>query len=362
MMNFDVSLEWVILLPSNVPQVQKAAEDLSRYIGLLAEFDKTRETNGAPAPKQPDIIDASEAVSAETVIVLNSSEKGPERNGFGWRAGPTRVEIYGESSRGLCNGIYSFLSALGISWPVPGQEILPQKTTKTTDSSFCFPLASNSASEPSKSTKADAVAASLRRFVPADMKAVRNILKNGKAFAAWAARQRYDALVFPLAAFASKATEQKLKQLKQFAGEYGIAIEAGGRDLSSLLPRRHFLFHRDFFRMEAGRRKKTHHFCPTNPGAIRLIGKEAERLFRAAEGIRVFHLWPDKGEETARGWCSCPACRAFSSVEQNRISVNIAAYVLAIIDPNASITYFEKPGEEANIPLRNNLFRMESLI
>jgi hypothetical protein len=111
--------------------------------------------------------------------------------------------------------------------------------------------------------------------------------------------------------------------------------------------------------MEEGRRKKDHHFCPTSLDAIQIIGKEGKRLFEAAAGIEVFHLWSDKGAETA--WCSCPTCRAFTVQEQNRIGLNIAADVLAIINPNASITYFENSSETCKISLRKNIIRLENL-
>jgi hypothetical protein len=111
--------------------------------------------------------------------------------------------------------------------------------------------------------------------------------------------------------------------------------------------------------MEEGRRKKNHHFCPTNPGALRLIKKEGTKLFRAAEGIKLFHLWPDKEAETA--WCSCPTCRAFTYQEQNRISANAAADILSTINPEAVITFFEESGEGVSIPLRKNIFRLNKL-
>ena len=350
MSTFDVSKEWIILLPSDAVNAKKAADDLARYIGLLTYLNKNS------PPKPPAIIDTQTSSPSGALIVLSSENNGPEHNGFSWRAGTEQIEIHGESSRGLCNGIYSFLAALGFSWPAPGKETLPQTGT---DQSQKFPLSTNKTHEPSGYKGSNPAAAPLRRFIPAGKKALNSILKNVEASAAWAARKRYDAIVFPLAAFLSGMTMRKIKQLSQTAGEYGVYLEAGGRDLSSLVPRKYFLLHRDFFRMEQGRRKKAHHFCPTNPGTIRIINKKGTKAFQAAEGIKVFHLWPDKGAENT--WCSCPTCRAFTPSEQNRIAVNAAADVLSALNPDASITYFERAGEEGNIPLRKNLFKMETL-
>jgi len=358
MSNFDVSKEWVILVPPDVPDVKKAAGDLSRCIGLLANLGKNRYGKPPAALAAPVIADASGTATAGPVIVLNSEGAGPERNGFSWRARSERVEIYGESGRGLCNGIYSFLSALGVSWPAPGEEELPLPVAKDPQ---CFPLVNDGVNEPSKyeGCEGDPAAVPWRRFVPAGKKTVKNILKRSEAFIAWAARRRYDAVVFPLAVFISELSGGKLKQFRQAAGEYGITLEAGGRDLSALVPRSYYFLHKDIFRMEEGVRKRANHFCPTNPATIRVIGKEGGKLFRAAAEVKVFHLWPDKGAETV--WCSCPSCRAFTPSEQNRIGVNSAADVLAAVNPGASVTYYEKSGEGGNIPLRKNLFRMEKL-
>jgi len=206
-------------------------------------------------------------------------------------------------------------------------------------------------------------AAPWRCFVPTGKSEIKRILKNGEDFAVWAARNRYNALIFPLWAFTSGKTRQKLMRLKDFAGSHSITIEAGGHDLSSLVPRKYFVLHRDFFRMEEGRRKKDHHFCPTSPGVIALIGRVGEKLFTAAGETKVIHLWPDEGAETA--WCSCPTCRAFSTQEQNRIAVNTAADVLAKTNPGALISFTEKPGEDGqppvNITLRKNTFIAENL-
>ncbi|MDR0497619.1 MAG: hypothetical protein LBH42_08400 [Treponema sp.] len=341
--SFDVSEKWAILVPPDTPHIKKSVEDLSRCIGLLA----------GDSSKPQIVPGTSDSSSLEAVIVLNNDESGPERNGFEWRAGKTRVEIFGESGRGLCNGIYSFLTALGVSWPAPGQEKLPAKDPSLTS----YPLSGGSACEPSHYEGKNPAAAPWRRYIAAGKRETGNALKNCTAFAAWAARQRFDALIFPLAAFASWKTGRKLKQLKQSAAEYGIVLEAGGWDLSSLIPRRHFFFHRDSFRMDGGKREKTHHFCPTSPDAMRIMDKEGRKLFQT--DMQVFHLWLDKEAETA--WCSCPACRAFTAREQGRMGANATADILAAVNPGAFITYYEKPGEVCKIPLRKNIYKIETL-
>ena len=213
-MNFDLSKEWVIIYPQGAVPSRKCIEDLSRCIGLLAE------AGGHASPKPPVIIDADTSTDSEILIVLNCEKEGPERNGFQWRAGNERIEIFGESYRGLCNGIYSFLSALGISWPAPGQELLPAGPA---EDPLSFPLSDRSAYEPSRYKGNDKAGAPWRRFVPAGAEEVKKILEENEAFVAWAARQRYDVLVFPPAVFASQSGE-KLKQLEKEAAEYDISL------------------------------------------------------------------------------------------------------------------------------------------
>ena len=324
---FDASKNWVILLPNDKTHIEKAAGDLARYIGLLVSLD------GTQTPKPLPMLDASGSAPDETIpiIILNYEDRDFAHNGFSWRAGPDRVEILGDSGRGLCNGIYSFLGALGLSWPSPNEEKLPPPSVKSPEG---FPLAAN---------KAHVSSQALQRYVEKKT-------PSGELIT-WAARQRYDTIVFNLSASSSR----KLKSLKEYAQAYIINLEAGV-ELSALLPRRHFLLNSDFFRMEDGKRVKQHYFCPTSPGAISLAAKEAKKLFQAAD-VNVYHLWLDR--ESA--WCSCPSCRAFTKAEQIRIAVNIAADALSAVKLDAHILYFEKPGEGEKIPLRKNVLRMEEL-
>ncbi|MCL2806091.1 MAG: hypothetical protein FWD26_09145 [Treponema sp.] len=139
---------------------------------------------------------------------------------------------------------------------------------------------------------------------------------------------------------------------------HALNIEAGGRDLPLLLPKRLFFVNSGLFRMEHGRRRMDHHFCPTNPKTTSLIHENAHKLFaHVIEKVttpRIFHLLPDEGHENT--WCACPACRAFSPAEQYLIAVNCAADALAKYDNEAVMHYVDfdtEPDAEGISPRKN---------
>lgn len=177
----------------------------------------------------------------------------------------------------------------------------------------------------------------------------------------WAAQNNYDTVVFPL----NQNIKAKSEYIK-LAKRYELNIEAGGHELSLLLPRRLFLFQPGLFRMEQGRRKSRRHFCPTNPKTTNIIATQAAKLFAQSMQIvtqpRIFHLLPDQGHEST--WCSCPACRAFSPAEQNTIAVNCAADALAKLDPEAKLSYMEFDTTPASpgVAPRKNMFVYKELL
>jgi hypothetical protein len=359
MASFDVSLSWVILTPLKLPSAKKAAEELSHYIDLL------RRRAGLP-PAAPQVKDSLGPAPADKIpIILLNSESGREdRNGFTWRAGRVRIEIYGESERGLRNGVFDFLAALGLGWPQPGREILPSPGAGRKEQ---YTLEVSRANKPSQIGPSGEI---LKWRIFMDP---RDSFKIRKSQVIWAARNRIDVLVFSLRdkvlnkkpprksgpkGGLSSIFAHSRKNLLNLMGSYALGIEGGGWDLSLLLPRRYFFFRRELFRMDSGRRVTDHHFCPTNPDTIRIIRKTGGTIFRANPGVRVFHLWPDRGYE--KTWCSCPTCRAFTPAEQNRIAVNAVADALRENNPRGRISFYEE-GEGGDIPLRSNLFRLEKL-
>jgi hypothetical protein len=176
-------------------------------------------------------------------------------------------------------------------------------------------------------------------------KIVRSAIENG-----------YNTLVFPLD---DKIFRGGISKYIKLAKHFAFYIEAGGCDLSLLLPRHLFLFNKELFRMEQGKRKMNNHFCPTNPKTITIIAKRAKKLFiRAMQKTspdRIFHLLPDEGCENI--CCQCPPCRAFRPVDQYLIAVNTAADELAKLDPQAKLSYvdFDTEPEAARVKPRKNM-------
>jgi hypothetical protein len=337
MADFDVSKSWVILIPSGINPAKTIAQELSRILGLLRQqagldlpppgiFDDTQPVRETAGAEVPEILlnctaNSPDADSAENIEALN-------KNGFAWRSGSSRIEIYGNSKWGLRNGFYNFLAALGIRWPEPNREEIPPAKP---GAPAIYPLADSSAYQ------ADLGDIAERKRFPLSG------VKNREAALIWAARNGFDALVFPLREF-PLSSRRGNRTLCTLASLYAMDIEAGGWELSSLVPRRLFFLNRELFRMEEGRRKKEGLFCVTNPKTIAVIQKNAHRLFTNSNAS-IFHLWPDPKIDTR--WCSCPNCRAFSPEEQNRIAVNAAADTLLKIKPQAQLSYYEPRDETA---------------
>jgi hypothetical protein len=360
MPSFDVSQDWVILIPPDIPAAKKGGDALSGAIDLLRGQSRL-----VMAP--PPVEDASRTASGPSaaLIVLNAEAGREKRGGFSWRLGRDRLEIYGASGRGLCNGIFDFLAALGLRWKRPGQGgALSRSKTETPP---VLPV-------PDRVHPWEYPLRELKGYRPADgdlPKRRRLFLDPAlsprlqEQWILWAARNGIDGVVFPLPEPTGPFARLSGKPFRfpggplALAESYGLYIETGGWDLSRFLPRRYFLSNPELFRMEEGRRIKKIHFCATNPDTLAILRQEAEGIFRQYPGIGVWHLWPERGNE--RTWCACPSCRAFSPEEQARIAVNSIADCLGALDPDLRVSYHENTDERIDIPPRPNMFKMDTL-
>ncbi|MDR2393906.1 MAG: DUF4838 domain-containing protein [Treponema sp.] len=360
---FDVSKEWVIYIPVGMPVIKKSAEDVSYYLKLLR--------NRSGLSIKPPVIRACDTAPDHLVprILLVSEGNSREQTGFFWHIEKNRIEISGESDRGLCNGVFDFLATLGFSWPEPDKEVLPP-VNKLKPQEY-LPQETYGYHYSQGNT--------IRRRLLFERN---HPSSTWKSLILWAVRNQIDTLVFSL--YVSHLLKRKRPQettthpLIQFGRKlvayyhypyaeevfnlvekYALTIERGGWDLSFLVPRGYFLFNREIFRMDSGKRDRKYNFCPTAPDTLKLISREAEKIFRAHPETRIYHLWPDRGYE--RAWCSCPTCRAFTLEEQGRIAVNTAADALALINPNGRISFYEYPAGRGDIALRPNLFKISRL-
>ena len=348
MICFDVSREWTILTPMDSPAVLLAARDLARILSLLR-------SQAGISMKQPPVEDGSQEAPDDSIpiIILNAASADKTENGFSWRLGIDRLEIYGDSCRGLCNGIYDFLKALDIQWLRPDTEILP----RLIPGSPCeYSLTKASAHEQSQQNPA------LRRRMLITRETTR---RDWDLALLWAFRNRIDGVILPLeerrAGFAGlfAAPVASNTELLEAVNHYSFILEAGGWALSLLMPRNYFFSHRDLFRMDGGKRVRLYNFCPTNPGLQRFIRDALSSFLRQYPDLSVLHLWPDRRQETA--WCSCPTCRAFTPEEQNRIAVNAAADILLELNPSILVSYWENTTEPVTIKARASAFQIAYL-
>ncbi|MDR2807685.1 MAG: hypothetical protein LBB43_01610 [Spirochaetaceae bacterium] len=343
---FDVCKPWIILVSVRVRISSSVAAELAHYLDVL------RRQAGNTTLKMPAVKEVSNVPAGMDipVIFLDSADYRYEYNGYSWRIGSDRVEIYGESRRGLCNGVFDFLANLGIQWDDPDKEILPKPQA---DRTGIYSVDSLSAYCPSSEH------ISRRRALV--IKSKLSIKKQEKLLC-WAVRNKIDTVIFSLY-YAHKALRCKknplpffFKKVIRLAEEYAFIIEWGGWDMPILIPRRYYLFKPDMFRMDQGKRIKDCNFCPSSPEAIALISKRAQKLLRIFPNVEVYHIWADQGHE--RNWCSCPSCRAFSIEEQNRIACITVSDVLSDVNPRAHLCYIETSNEQHNIELRPNMVKL----
>lgn len=346
---FDVSKNWIVLIVKKELSDQGASRDLVRCIG---ELRRTANLN----PSEPPFMDGAQEAPDEStpLILLNSDSEDPYRNGFSWRAGDQRIEIYGNSDRALEKGIYDFLGALGFRWP----DVQAERGPPRPEADARYPL--------SKDGNHVGAASNLgtlgRMFFNLE-----DLGKRGAAWIHWAARNQFDSLV--VTAENAKASAVKLRNfLFQYDRRFAEAIEShrfpieiGGVFLSSLVPRSLFFRSPDLFRMVQGRRRNDRNFCPTNPGTLKIVRENAKKLFAEYPEVRIFHLWADGAlERDAYGsWCSCPACRAFSPDEQALMGLNIAADTLKEGRNDAWLSYIAPENGIGTVKPRPNTFPVQ---
>lgn len=139
-----------------------------------------------------------------------------------------------------------------------------------------------------------------------------------------------------MGALVEYASSAEYESLARDAEARGIEIEWAPHALSDLLPRDEFAAHPDWFRMDLlGRRLPDWNLCPSSPGALDTVRRNAAVISRRlVPTTHRYYLWADDG----RPWCHCPKCAGLNDSDQNMIVTNTILEAIRTTDPQAQLS------------------------
>jgi hypothetical protein len=189
----DLSRGWRLVADRREPEIALAGEELEAALGPPGE----------------------EGVE----IVLASA--GRAGDGFRRRTTPGRLELDGESPRGLLFGVYATLEELGARWPWPGEEERPRTRASVEEERESVPALPG------------------RCLVLGE----RALVEDAERWIVWAARNRLNSVFVhvstaprPAGAAPEAAWRGRRGRAVALARERGMTIEHGGHLLPELLP------------------------------------------------------------------------------------------------------------------------------
>jgi hypothetical protein len=286
MQRLDLSRPWSILLGTD--------DEVARFAAL-----ELRDVLLRVSGELPTIVDGTSGEStSEWVMLLNHDRSSSEA--FHWRAAETRVEIYGSSPKGLLNGTYSFLEALGTRWLFPGieGEALPEGPFAT--------LERERASEsPRIAGRGIWIGHSLQLVMIHE-------------WLLWAARNRVNEALFSFseghpawAAPSRSLYEESRSMIVSLARRTGIAIRLDLGSIESFLP-------------DAAKP-----FCAFSEYDMAKLGNTAAERFASYPEASGFVMDPDTRRLDILPRCGCSSCRQAGS---KGVSARMVDRICAALD------------------------------
>ena len=166
-------------------------------------------------------LEAALGLPGEDGIEIALSHGGGGGDGFRRRVRPERIELHGDSPRGLLFGVYRTLEDLGLRWEWPGREPGRARGARLDE------------------TVEDAPALPGRCLVLGE----RALLEEAESWIVWAARNRLNTLFVhvstqrePVGAAPEAEWRERRGRALELARERGMTIEHGGHLLPELLP------------------------------------------------------------------------------------------------------------------------------
>jgi hypothetical protein len=242
-------------------------------------------------------LEAALGPSGEDGIEVELAHAGDAGDGYRRRVRPERVELLGDSPRGLLFGVYRTLEELGVRWRWPGD------------------MAGRARGGRLEEVLEDAPALPGRCLVLGE----RTLLEDAESWVVWAARNRLNTLFLhvstkpdPMGAAPEADWREHRGRVLGLARERGMTIEHGGHLLPELLPAK------ELSALAAGE--------PPSEGARQILAEHV----RAHPEADVLHLWGADVEagEAAGQKASEAALRTANAVaevaERERPGVQVA--------------------------------------
>jgi hypothetical protein len=263
--------------------------------------------------------------------------------GFDWTVTDGVARIEADGPRGSFYGACDLLEQMGFAWPAPG------------DGAVVAP------------EEANELPGHRGRQSPA--LPGRSLILGHHAFMAraeewivWAARNRLNTIFFHidehglgLGAIPSAQWRAAREAAIACARRYGMTLELGGHGLATLLPRRAFDDHPDWFPVRNGTRDRRFNLNALSAEALAVVKENAGAWFRANQGFDVYHLWAD--DLADGGWCEQAAADGYSASDQLMLATNAVAEVLAEIAPEARLAFlsYHDTEEPPRVAPRDNV-------
>jgi hypothetical protein len=241
-------------------------------------------------------LEAALGAPGEEGIEIALSHAGGGADGFRRRTGPARIELHGDSPRGLLFGVYRTLHELGLRWPWPGQDRGEARAARLEE------LVEDSPALPG------------RCLVLGE----RALVEDVESWVVWAARNRLNTLFVhvstrrdPIGAAPESAWRERRGRALALARERGMTIEHGGHLLPQLLPSE------ELSALASGE--------PPSEGARRTLAEHV----RAHPEADVLHLWG----------ADLPRASGGHSSEAAMQTANAVAEVAACERPGVQVAY-----------------------
>ena len=250
------------------PAVRYAAEELQRYVDLMAVALPTIATDDAPVRGRTLLVGDSALRGKLLPEISDAAVQGLGFEDYLLRSNGDHLAIIGGSPRATLYGVYDLLERLGVRWWTPTEESVPVKMRL--------------------------------EIAPLDVTVRPPLIYRATWYrnamdAAWQARVRLDA-----------GTMGPVLLQERHGGMERFAADASGHTWQGLVPtEQYFDTHPEYFSEVNGvRLRHMNQLCCTNPDVAAIAAENARKWLDGTPGCRIVSVT----QNDHHNWCTCKEC------------------------------------------------------